>query len=72
MSRRAISFKIMLFFWLMALARLTALAEESHQNFDLATFLGQILNFVILFGGLGFLLRKPINDYLKNKAEEIA
>uniref|UniRef100_UPI00404AE6CA F0F1 ATP synthase subunit B family protein n=1 Tax=Candidatus Saccharicenans sp. TaxID=2819258 RepID=UPI00404AE6CA len=51
---------------------LPALAEESQGHFDLATFLGQVLNFVVLFGGLAFLLRKPLNDYLKGKAEQVA
>ncbi|HAR35525.1 MAG TPA: hypothetical protein DCR87_01200 [Acidobacteria bacterium] len=51
---------------------LPALAGESQGHFDLATFLGQVLNFVVLFGGLAFLLRKPLNDYLKGKAEQVA
>lgn len=51
---------------------LPALAGESQGHFNLATFLGQVLNFVVLFGGLAFLLRKPLDDYLKGKAEEVA
>ncbi|MBC7349455.1 MAG: ATP synthase F0 subunit B [Candidatus Aminicenantes bacterium] len=51
---------------------LPALAGESQEHFDLATFLGQVLNFVVLFGGLALLLRKPLNDYLKGKADQVA
>jgi F-type H+-transporting ATPase subunit b len=51
---------------------LPALAGEGQGHFDLATFLGQVLNFIVLFGGLAFLLRKPLNDYLKGKAEQVA
>lgn len=45
-------------------------AEESH--FDLSLFLGQLLNFVVLFGGLALLLRKLIRDYLQSRSEKIA
>lgn len=48
------------------------LAAESHGHFDLSAFIGQVVNFVILFGGLAFLLRKPLNEYLKGKAEQVA
>ncbi|NPV83291.1 MAG: ATP synthase F0 subunit B [Candidatus Aminicenantes bacterium] len=48
------------------------LAEEAQGHFNLATFLGQVLNFVILFGGLAYLLRKPLNEYLKDRIEQVA
>lgn len=48
------------------------LAEEASGHFDLATFLGQVLNFVVLFGGLAYLLRKPLNEYLKGRVEQVA
>lgn len=48
------------------------LAEEAHGHFDLAAFLGQVLNFVALFGGLAFLLRKPLEEYLKGRVEQVA
>jgi F-type H+-transporting ATPase subunit b len=34
-------------------------------------FLGKVLNFIILFGGLGFLLRKPIANYLAGRGDDI-
>lgn len=49
-----------------------ALAEETSSHFSLSTFLGQVLNFVVLFGGLAYVLRKPVKDYLQKKSEEIA
>jgi len=61
-----------MFFCLIFFSGLSALAEEGHSHSNLGLFLGQILNFIVLFGGLTFLLRKPINEYLKNKAEMIA
>lgn len=48
------------------------LAEEATGHFELAAFLGQVLNFVVLFGGLAYLLRKPLNDYLKGRVEQVA
>jgi F-type H+-transporting ATPase subunit b len=38
-------------------------AEESHAS-PLAGLLGQTVNFVLLFGGLGFLLAKPLRNFL--------
>jgi F-type H+-transporting ATPase subunit b len=38
-------------------------AEESHAS-PLADLLGKTVNFVILFGGLGFLLAKPLRKFL--------
>lgn len=49
-----------------------ALAEETHGRSGLSTFLGQVLNFIILFGGLAYVLRKPVNEYLRRKSEEMA
>lgn len=63
--------ELILAFLLLVLA-VPGLAEESHGHFDLATFLGQVLNFVVLFGGLAYLLRKPLNEYLKSKVEQVA
>ncbi|MCX8160664.1 MAG: ATP synthase F0 subunit B [Candidatus Saccharicenans sp.] len=48
------------------------LAEETSGHFDLAVFLGQVLNFVVLFGGLAYLLRRPLNEYLKGRVEQVA
>lgn len=48
------------------------LAEEAHGHFNLSAFIGQVLNFVVLFGGLAYLLRKPLNEYLKSRVEQVA
>ena len=49
-----------------------ALAEESSSHSNLSTFIGQLINFLVLFGGLAYFLKKPIDDYLKKKSEQIA
>jgi F-type H+-transporting ATPase subunit b len=40
-----------------------ARSEESHVS-PLTDLLGKTINFIILFGGLGFLLAKPLRKYL--------
>lgn len=72
MRKRSQVFSGLLFAGLVLSLSLPLLASESQGHFDLATFLGQVLNFAVLFGGLALLLRKPLNDYLKGKAEEVA
>ena len=43
-----------------------------HENhFSWATFLGQVLNATILFGGLIFLLRKPILKYFDEQSKSV-
>ena len=44
---------------------------EEHQSSGLKQFLGKVLNFVILFGGLAFILSKPLRKFLEKRAEEI-
>jgi len=39
------------------------LAAEAGEGFDLSLFLGQVVNFVLLFGGLAYLLYKPLIKY---------
>ncbi len=36
-----------------------------------ANFMGKVVNFVILFGGLAFVLRKPLAKFLKDKSEVV-
>ncbi|MGB9907305.1 MAG: hypothetical protein ACPLRR_07980 [Candidatus Saccharicenans sp.] len=72
MRKRPRNFPALLLAGLILSLGLPALAGEGQGHFDLATFLGQVLNFIVLFGGLAFLLRKPLNDYLKGKAEQVA
>ncbi|MGB4704545.1 MAG: ATP synthase F0 subunit B [Candidatus Saccharicenans sp.] len=57
---------------LLLCACVPVLAEESHGHFELKTFLGQVINFVVLFGGLAYLLRKPIGNYLQGRVEHIS
>ena len=45
--------------------------QESHVS-PLADFLGKTVNFVILFGGLGFLLAKPLRKFLKEIGLSVA
>jgi F-type H+-transporting ATPase subunit b len=48
-----------------------ASAEEGSHASGLADFLGKVLNFVLLFGGLGFVLAKPIRAFLERAAEAV-
>ena len=45
-------------------------AEESHGSAT-KDFLGKLLNFVLLFGGLAYLLRKPMGQFLKGRSVSI-
>lgn len=44
--------------------------EESHSS-SLLDYLGKVFNFVVLFGGLIYLLRKPLRSYLETRASNI-
>ena len=44
--------------------------EESHAS-PLVGYLGKVLNFLVLFGGLGFLLRKPLRNFLERRGQDI-
>ncbi len=44
--------------------------EEDHSS-GFADFLGKTVNFVILFGGLTYLLYRPIRSFLEKKGQEI-
>jgi len=44
-----------------------ASAEENHRT-PLADYLGKTVNFILLFGGLGFLLAKPLRAFLEARA----
>ena len=44
--------------------------EESHAS-PLVGYLGKVLNFLVLFGGLGFLLRKPLLSFLERRRQYI-
>ncbi len=45
--------------------------EEADHGSDPKAFWGKVVNFVVLFGGLGFLLAKPLRKYLGERGENI-
>jgi F-type H+-transporting ATPase subunit b len=46
-------------------------AEDGAHTSATADFLGKVFNFVLLFGGLGYLLRKPIKAMLAKRTTEV-
>lgn len=46
-------------------------AEDSHGS-QTKDFLGKVLNFLVLFGGLAYLLRKPLGSFLQARSESVA
>jgi F-type H+-transporting ATPase subunit b len=46
-------------------------AEEEHHESDSMAFIAKVVNFLILFGGLTYLLRKPIKKFLTDRATQI-
>ncbi len=45
--------------------------EEETHGASLVGYLGKVLNFLVLFGGLGFLLRKPLKSFLERRGRKI-
>jgi F-type H+-transporting ATPase subunit b len=45
-------------------------AEESHPS-QTMDFIGKVINFLLLFGGLAYILRKPLGNFLKSRSEEL-
>jgi F-type H+-transporting ATPase subunit b len=45
-------------------------AEESHPS-QTRDFLGKLLNFLLLFGGLAYLLRKPMGKFLQDRSDSL-
>jgi F-type H+-transporting ATPase subunit b len=62
MSGKKLTFALLLFFIPFALG--FSSAEETHGS-ALTDILGKTVNFIILFGGLGFLLAKPLRRFLE-------
>lgn len=46
-------------------------AEEEHHESNPMAFIAKVVNFLILFGGLIYLLRKPIKQFLADRAVKI-
>jgi F-type H+-transporting ATPase subunit b len=44
---------------------------EAEKAAGTADFAGKVVNFLILFGGLGFFLYKPVKAFLENRTSEI-
>jgi F-type H+-transporting ATPase subunit b len=45
-------------------------AEESHPS-QTKDFLGKVVNFLVLFGGLAYLLRKPLGRFLQERTDSL-
>jgi F-type H+-transporting ATPase subunit b len=45
--------------------------EEEHHDANPMAFIAKVFNFVLLFGGLTYLLRKPITQFLEGRAADI-
>ena len=46
-------------------------AEEEHNGSNPWEFVGKVVNFFALFGGLTYLLYKPVRAFLENRSREI-
>jgi len=58
------------FFLFLSMNTETNTEEESHSS-PLVGYLGKVLNFLVLFGGLGFFLRKPLKSFLERRGQDI-
>jgi F-type H+-transporting ATPase subunit b len=67
MSRKNIAFFILL---LTPFLLFMSSAEESADS-NSRDFVGKVVNFLLLFGGLGFLLRKPLGNFLQGRADSL-
>lgn len=62
--------KILIFFLFVLLLFQPALAEEGHSSNSME-FLGKALNFIVLFGGLAYILYRPLRNFLQARAQKI-
>lgn len=46
-------------------------SEEEHSSPSFLQFLGKSINFIILFGGLAYILYKPLRNFLEKRSAEI-
>jgi len=67
-SKRNISIII---FFLITVALFASVEGEQTHHFDWSGFLGSVINAVVLFGGLIYLLRKPIGELLYKRTLEV-
>ncbi len=69
MTRKLGAFVLLLAILALALGASEAEGEAASGTMD---FLGKVLNFLILFGGLGFLLYKPARAFLESRSRGVA
>ncbi len=62
--------KILLMLLLLPFLVFMASEEEEHSS-GLVDFLGKTVNFILLFGGLTYLLYKPIRSFLEKRGQDI-
>lgn len=67
MHQKKIAFLILLFMPFL----LFMSSEEGSSASNSMDFLGKVINFLILFGGLVFLLRKPLGNFLQKRADSL-
>lgn len=66
MTRKNILFVLLLLPFLVFMA-----TEEAEHSSGLVDFLGKTVNFILLFGGLTYLLYKPIKSFLEKRGQDI-
>ncbi len=66
MTRKNILLLLLLLPFLMFMA-----PEEEEHSSGLVDFLGKTVNFILLFGGLTYLLYKPIRSFLEKRGQDI-
>ena len=62
--------KILVVLFLLPFFICMASAEEEHKS-GFIDFLGKVINFIVLFGGLAYLLRKPLGSFLEKRSQDI-
>jgi F-type H+-transporting ATPase subunit b len=62
--------KILIILLLLPFFIAMASADEEHSS-GFRDFIGKTINFIILFGGLTYLLYKPIRNFLQKRSQEI-
>lgn len=62
--------KIIIILFLLPLFIFMTSEEEEHKS-NFFEFLGKTINFLVLFGGLAYLLRKPLRRFLEKRSQDI-
>ena len=62
--------KILVILFLLPFFMYMVSAEEEHKS-GFMDFLGKAINFIVLFGGLAYLLRKPLRHFLEKRSRDI-